>query len=382
MTQELSPTMPFLFALILLVVFTTQPRAEHPVPQIPFSPSAYVCPRVDEAPAIDGHLDDPAWRLAPVTEPFVDIQGNLRPVPRLLTEARLAWDDSCLYIAARLHEPHVWGTLTRRDAVIYHDNDFEVFIDPDGDNHHYYELEINALGTEWDLLLVRPYRDGGPAITAWDITGLRTAVHVDGTLNDPGDRDRGWSVEIAIPWRVLAEAAERPSPPNPGDIWRLNFSRVQWRTRIVDGRYEKIPDTPEDNWVWSPQGLIAMHYPEMWGEVLFVDAVPADPAAALRDAAEHEEIRVANLLMAVYHRQRQLRDRTGAYAGDLAALGFPAGRLPVGVAADGGEPEHIELPAGWTVTMDASPDQFLARLTTPDVVVTVDQVGRLLRSRP
>ena len=65
-----------------------------------------------------------------------------------------------------------------RDAVIYHDNDFEVFIDPDGDNHLYYELEINALGTEWDLLLVKPYRDGGPAVNAWDIQGLRTAVHV------------------------------------------------------------------------------------------------------------------------------------------------------------------------------------------------------------
>ena len=55
---------------------------------------------------------------------------------------------------------------------------------------------------------------------------------------------------------------------------------------------------------------------------------------------------------------------------------------PVGVAANGGEPEHIELPAGWTVTMDASPDQFLARLTTPELVVTVDHEGRLLRSRP
>ena len=62
----------------------------------------------------------------------------------------------------------------------------------------------------------------------------------------------------------------------------MNFSRVQWRTHIVDGGYEKIidPDTgkslPEDNWVWSPQGLIAMHCPEQWGEVLFSDGGIAD----------------------------------------------------------------------------------------------------------
>ena len=51
-------------------------------------------------------------------------------------------------------------TLTEHDSVIFQDNDFEVFIDPDGDNHNYYEIEINALNTEWDLRLPKPYRDG------------------------------------------------------------------------------------------------------------------------------------------------------------------------------------------------------------------------------
>jgi hypothetical protein len=134
--------------------------------------------------------------------------------------------------------------------------------------------------------------------------------------------------------------------------------------------------------VWSPQGLIAMHYPEMWGEVLFVDAMPGDPAAAVRAAPELEEIRVANLLMAVYHRQRQYRELTGAFAIDLPALGIPAGRLPFAVDAAGGEPETMEMPPEWSLTMDASPDRFLARLVTPIVTATVDQEGRLLRSPP
>ena len=34
------------------------------------------------------------------------------------------------------------------------------------------------------------------AVNAWEITGLKTAVHIDGTLNDPRDTDRGWTVEI------------------------------------------------------------------------------------------------------------------------------------------------------------------------------------------
>ena len=124
----------------------------------------------------------------------------------------MLWDDTYFYIAALLEEPHVWGTLVKHDSVIFQDNDFEIFIDPDGDNHEYYEFEINALNTEWDLLLKKAYRDGGPAINEWEVPGLRTAVHVTGTLNKLTDTDTSWSVEFAIPWKALAEFAHRSAP--------------------------------------------------------------------------------------------------------------------------------------------------------------------------
>ena len=181
----------------------------------------------------------------------------------------MLWDDQYFYIGASLEEPHVWGTLTQHDAVIFQDNDFEIFLDPDGDNHEYYELEINALNTEWDLFLKKPYRDGGPAVNEWEIPGLKTAVHVEGTLNDPRDKDKFWSVEFAIPWKALAEYAHRPSPPHDGDQWRINFSRVEWQHELEGGKYRKVPNTKEDNWVWSPQGVIDMHRPESWGIVQF-----------------------------------------------------------------------------------------------------------------
>ncbi len=232
-------------------------------------PQRYTCHRADSSIAVDGRLDDPAWVKAPWTRAFMDIEGAARPAPPLLTRAKLLWDDANLYIGALLEEPHVWAVLTRRDEIVFQDNDFEVFIDPDGDAREYYEIEINALNTIFDLFLVRTYLDGGPALHAWDCTGLRSAVHVDGTLNDPGDVDRSWSVELALPWKTLGEAAHCPTPPRPGDTWRMNFSRVEWQHRVVDGRYEKVPDRPEDNWVWSPQGVINMHLPQRWGYVEF-----------------------------------------------------------------------------------------------------------------
>ena len=219
---------------------------------------------------IDGKLDDSAWRAAPWTGDFIDIEGAKKPAPRLRTRAKLLWDHQYLYIGAQLDEPHVWATLTEHDSVIFHDNDFEVFIDPDADTLNYYEFEINALNTGWDLLLDKPYRLGGKANNAWSIPGLKTAVFIDGTLNNGADIDKGWSVEIAIPWKVLAEYSKQAAPPVPGDIWRLNFSRVEWQINIVEGKYQKVPNTKEDNWVWSPQGIVNMHIPERWGNVRFV----------------------------------------------------------------------------------------------------------------
>jgi hypothetical protein len=240
-----------------------------PLPPAPGEPRRYVAYRAAQEPVIDGRLDDPAWVAAEWSDAFVDIEGDVRPRPTWETRMMIAWDTDALYVAARLEEPHVWATLREHDEIVYHDNDFEVFIDPDSDSRQYYEIEINALETIFDLFLERTYRAGGPADHDWDVAGLRKAVHVNGTLNDPSDIDASWSVELAIPWPAFGDTAHRPMPPEDGDLWRMNFSRVQWQVRIVEEGYEKVPDTPENNWVWSPQGVIDMHLPGRWGEVVF-----------------------------------------------------------------------------------------------------------------
>jgi len=242
---------------------------EFPIPQIDFEPEKYICHYIETPLIIDGKINEPDWDLALWTDPFVDIEGKIIPTPNYLTRVKMLWDDNYFYVAADLEEPHIWGTLTTRDAVIFQDNDFEVFIDPDGDSHEYFELEINALGTVWDLFLIKPYRDKQQvALDAWDIKGLNSAVDQNGTINDPSDYDKSWTVEIAFPWKILKQGANKQVPPLEGDYWRINFSRVQWHHKIVENRYLKIRK-PEENWVWSPQGLINMHYPEMWGFVIF-----------------------------------------------------------------------------------------------------------------
>ena len=293
----------------------------HDFEKLPFAPRQTICYRAAAPLTIDGRLDETAWRRTAWSEPFIDIEGDRRP--HLSTRVKMLWDDEHFYMAAELEEADVWATLTERDSIIFQDNDFEVFIDPDGDTHGYYELEVNAFGTAWDLMLVQPYRDGGPAIHAWDIAGLQVGVVVRGTINRPGDRDDGWTVEIAIPWKILLEAAPARKPPRAGDQWRVNFSRVQWQLDVSEGLYAKRLNAKtgkplaEDNWVWSPQGAIDMHMPERWGFVQFSHAPAGAPAAPF---IENRNERVKWALRRLYYRQRRFRAEHGRYATDVSAL--------------------------------------------------------------
>lgn len=256
-------------------------------------PEQYMCYRAKEALTIDGHLTEASWKRAPRTPLFVDIEGDKKPLPRFATRVAMLWDDDFFYFGADMEEPHVWGTLTKRDSVICEDNDFEIFIDPDDDGEHYMEFEINPLNVAWDLYLPKQYNRGGEADWGFDFEGIKHAVQIDGTLNCSDDVDRGWSVEVAIPWSSMERYAGTACPPNPGDRWRVNFSRVEWEFERYKGGYLKREGVPCDNWVWSPMGVINMHEPHMWGYVQFSaitagegeDAFSATPAARPAPAA-------------------------------------------------------------------------------------------------
>jgi hypothetical protein len=342
-----------------------------PEPAIPFAPRSYVAYRTVRPLKVDGLLDEAGWRAAAWTEDFADIEGPAKPAPRYRTRAKMLWDSANLYIGAELTEPDVWATITERDAVIFRDNDFEVFIDPDGDTHRYYELEVNALGTAWDLFLEKPYRDDGHALTGWDIHGLQVGAHVSGTLNRPTDVDRGWTVELALPWASLGEAAGTPVPPHPGDQWRIDFSRVEWRTRVEGGRTVKVTDPatgrplPEDNWVWSPQGVVNMHYPEMWGFVQFSSQVAGQGADVF---APRETDALKWMLRVLYYREQAFHARHGVFTDDLAKLGLSAAPRPGGAWAS-----LIGRP--WPPAIDVTPNGYEASLPLPESADTASGRG-------
>ncbi|HEY3370176.1 MAG TPA: carbohydrate-binding family 9-like protein [Prolixibacteraceae bacterium] len=271
---------------------------------------------------IDGKADEPDWGKAEWTADFADIEGANKPKPLFRTRMKMLWDESSLYLLAELEEPNIWAYYETHDQVVYHENDIEVFIDPDGDTHNYYEYELNARNTLFDLLMPQPYRNGGQAKISWNSEGFQSAVSIDGTLNDPSDQDKKWTVEMKIPFSDLHNG-DQVQVPSDGQIWKIDFSRVEWRTEVIDGKYQKMKDPstgrayPEYNWVWSPTGLINMHYPERWGMIQFSKLKVGSKSVNFKMPAEEE---IINYLWLVYYKQQNFRHQHQRYATNLEEL--------------------------------------------------------------
>lgn len=289
---------PSILAVLLLLVqavwsgaFSQEEKPKYP----PCEESAiphYVAYRTAVKPEIDGCLDEFAWQQAPRSPRFRDLVFGQETIHD--TRAAVLWDDEYLYVAYWIEEPDLQATLTERDAPIYQNNDVEFFI---AGRDGYYEFEINSFGTIYEVIFFwdEAYQAGGydkiPGLGAgepgsrpffgvgykdhprgprtgfwgWDFPGLQSAVSLDGTINDGSDRDRGWTVELALPWeglQVLAMGDGRSLPPRDHDVWRMDFSRFN--------QYKEAPPSKDPGgWAWSPHGTWDSHVPECFTYIHF-----------------------------------------------------------------------------------------------------------------
>ena len=57
------------------------------------------------------------------------------------------------------------------------------------------------------------------AFLAWDFPGMKSAVHIDGVLNDKSQRGKGWTAMVVFPWAGMRHlAGGRSLPPRRGDM--------------------------------------------------------------------------------------------------------------------------------------------------------------------
>jgi hypothetical protein len=272
--------------------------SKHPAAQ-----TKYECRKTDEAIAIDGKLDENAWRRAPVM-PFVGIVDGSQPP--FITEAKMIWDDKYLYAGYYFEEPDIrafWGmdeascpaelveTISRsmrarppkewkldfwdyaECAIMHVDRFAKLFLDPDGDGDNYLEFHCNPLNMIFDAWYKRGYPDGAdgkghqftyrnrfPSVE-WKCPGLISATRIDGTVNAPHDVDRGWTIEMAVPWKAFAQLTKGACPPASDDVWGAHLGRV-FRDRVGNSN---------EYWVWPYLAVKQCHIPERYGQLVFKD---------------------------------------------------------------------------------------------------------------
>ena len=243
---------------------------------------------------VDGKLSESQWSNAARTSSFVDLISGKPAIHK--TESAILWDDDYLYIAFWVQEPDVQAKYKKRDSPIYYDNDVEIFI---GADNAYYEFEMNSFGTIYEAMvmwndryaelgfekeptLARNHKSAqafngvgykthprGPRTIAlgYDFPKLKSAVAVDGSVNNSKDRDRGWTAEIALPWKgmkhlLLGDA--RACPPKENDIWRINLFRFN--------QYKEAPPAKDSSgWAWGRHAVWDSHVPECFPKVTFVE---------------------------------------------------------------------------------------------------------------
>ena len=173
------------------------------------SPAAVAVP-TKSAPRIDGRLDEEAWKSATGITGFKQREPVEGGDVSEGTTVRLLYDETNLYIGAELLDAEASGIRAselRRDNTLESDDSFAVLLDTYLDNRNAFVFRVNPRGTRFDALVRNESRF---YYADWDEQWTAAAVMTD----------RGWSVELAIPFKVLRFRAAATQ------TWGLNFERV------------------------------------------------------------------------------------------------------------------------------------------------------------
>jgi hypothetical protein len=356
-------------------------------------PKTYIVPKISFPllDHLDGDLTKKVWNDVPFSDSFDDIRGHddvpssERPNAHCQTRFKAVWDETHLYIGAILNSDFETAAhFTKRNEPIFQmDSDFEVFVDIFGTCHSYKELEVNAINTPWNLMLDKPYDDGGLEHSGriakpgddlyYDVEQQRTATRLlHGKLNDP-HHPATWSIEVALSYQDLLAHVDQKERfhPKPGIMLRINFSRVEKQGSI--------------NWTWQPQivwnpscrrysGFVAMHMPDAWGYFVLAESIatrkgddddddesisyPKDPTWPGRLAA-----------MNVYYAQRAYFQQNGEkYAPSVAELSALLDESII-------QPFDVQInltPGGYIANIAGNPDASIVTIRQDRLLVVSD----------
>ena len=240
-------------ALLLVGAGPAGPRSgDQCVITVPFAPVP---------PHIDGKLDDACWQSAAQADGWSIYTGG-----KLATEqtvAKVVYDVSALYVGFVAYESQMNDlVMTPPDPLDPHDtpkffqaDEVEMFLNPTPDRSAYFQFCGNAKGGRYDGSSIK----GGSWNGWWRMAGTT--------------QPKAYVVEMAIPFTSLIHGEGTSARPRPGDRWRVNFCRMQYRKgewsawSFTSGRFHRPSRFGHLIFGPYPANLpdVRLDWPDKWG---------------------------------------------------------------------------------------------------------------------
>ncbi len=173
--------------------------------------------KTEEAPRIDGRLDEEIWQSAAAYSDFIQYSPYNGDKASFKTVVKLVYDQSALYVAAMMYDPFpdsIYTELGERDADRDLNADhFSFDINPFNDGVNGMTFKVSASGVKTDKKRTGSGRHG--VDVSWDVV-WQSAVNIN---------SEGWSVEMKIPYSAIR------FPKAEVQKWGVNFWREVRRKR-------------------------------------------------------------------------------------------------------------------------------------------------------
>ena len=227
----------------------------------------YCVRQVDKAPAIDGDLNDAAYRNAPEAADFIRLGG--REFAREKTVVKAVRHGDTIYIAAKLYESKMAllrKLRTKDNDSVWTDDCFEIYFDPGHTRKKAFQLVVNPNGAKQDTSLKRRIDEAG-------FSDLKLTWKVKTRLA----KDH-WTVEAAIPLKLLSFAEV-----SDGTVWGINFCRSE----IPSGEKSYWNNTGE--YFFRPERYALLHFGQAPGNLQSIAMDNANGALKLEFKPEKNE---------------------------------------------------------------------------------------------
>ena len=165
--------------------------------------------RVEEAPRIDGNLNDAVWARAPSINEFFQRDPEEGAPATEATEVKIIYTNQAIYFGVVCHDSQAESIIANeraRDNQLQSDDTFEIILDTFHNRQDGFLFRTNPLGTKFDSTITD---EGRRENRNWD-----ERWRVAATTSDVG-----WTLEIEIPFQSLRMADEEEQR------WGIDFKR-------------------------------------------------------------------------------------------------------------------------------------------------------------